>query len=247
MPAVEGNEWPMLEAQINQAQRMIDSSWAVMKDRNLSPQDNTSSTQITAWLESSERLISRMFGPDSKEVAHFKWLYEVKRSELLDHHHRKRKDPDWDIAYWIDYFELARSYLIELDAFYNDGKKQDIRKMEVVMGNKYETGQAGVVGEGNIVTGNTFQQVWQRMDACPDLDQLADELSRLRTAMREEASDPDDDLKVAAVASAEKAAREGDGPGALEAIKSAGDWALKIAEKIGVGVATAALKAALGL
>jgi hypothetical protein len=42
-------------------------------------------------------------------------------------------------------------------------------------------------------------------------------------------------------------AKEGNGPKALEYLKMAGKWALDKASKIGLSVAAAALKAALGL
>jgi hypothetical protein len=236
----------MLEAQINQARAMIESAWAVMKNRDIPLQENISSVQITAWREGSDRLIARMFGADSPELGHFRHLYEVERINRLINQKDARKNPDWDIAYWIDYFEMARSYLVELDAIYND-RKSSPSPVEVIMGDKYHTGQAGVVGRGNLVVGNTFHQFWEKMDAKPDLNELARELAQLRTAMRSEAKEADDDLKVAAVAEAEKAAKGGNGPAALEALKSAGGWALDVAEKIGVGVAIAAIKTAMGI
>jgi hypothetical protein len=237
---------PMLEAQINQAKAMIESAWAVMKDRNIPLQENISSVQITAWREGSDRLIARMFGADSPELGHFRHLYEVERIKRLINQKDARKNPDWDIAYWIDYFEMARSYLVELDGIYADRKSLP-RTVEVIMGGKYHTGQAAVVGRGNVVVGNTFYQLWQKMDAQPDLNKLAGELAQLRTAMRSQAKEVEDDLKVAAVAEAEKAAKEGNGPATLEALKSAGGWALGVAEKIGVGVAIAAIKTAMGI
>ena len=53
------------------------------------------------------------------------------------------------------------------------------------------------------------------------------------------------DKAIGAVADAEEAAIKGNGPAALRYLKSAGTWALGIAEKIGVNVATEALKRAM--
>ena len=53
--------------------------------------------------------------------------------------------------------------------------------------------------------------------------------------------------KIGAVANAEQSAKVGNGPKTLKSLKSAGKWAPGFAEKIGVGVATAALKSALGI
>ena len=49
------------------------------------------------------------------------------------------------------------------------------------------------------------------------------------------------------VALAEEAAKAGNGTKTLEHLKNAGEWALGVAEKIVIPLATAALKTALGL
>jgi hypothetical protein len=54
-------------------------------------------------------------------------------------------------------------------------------------------------------------------------------------------------MSIGAIAAAESSAKEGKGPKALEYLSKAGTWALDKATKISVPVATAALKAALGL
>jgi uncharacterized protein YjbI with pentapeptide repeats len=88
--------------------------------------------------------------------------------------------------------------------------------------------------KGNIVgsnfgTGNTlnareitFQQLWNQAGGSIDLPALANELGQLRSALRKEASEPEHDEALGAVASAEKAAKQGDGPKALEYLKAAG-------------------------
>jgi hypothetical protein len=103
-------------------------------------------------------------------------------------------------------------------------------------------GQAGAVGPGAQARNNTFQQI----QAGIDLPKLADELGRLRNAMKGEATGTrEQDKAIGAVADAEEAATRGDGPTALQYLKSAGEWTLGIAEKIGVGVAIEALKRAM--
>jgi hypothetical protein len=72
------------------------------------------------------------------------------------------------------------------------------------------------------------------------------ELTVLRTALAEQASAPDHYVAVGEVAAAEKAAAIGDGPGALQHLKKAGVSVWDVATKIGIGVATAAAKSALG-
>lgn len=80
-----------------------------------------------------------------------------------------------------------------------------------------------------------------------ELPALAADLERLRSEMKAVATEPDHDVAIGQVAAAEKAAKEGDAEGASNALKNAGKWALSVAEKIGVGVATQALKSALGI
>jgi len=83
------------------------------------------------------------------------------------------------------------------------------------------------------------------LDADLRLD-AAEELVRLRNAMKGEATGTrDQDKAIGAVADAEEAATRGDGPAALQYLKSAGEWTLGVAEKIGVGVAIEALKRAI--
>jgi hypothetical protein len=93
----------------------------------------------------------------------------------------------------------------------------------------------------------TFQQVWNEQSSKIDLDALAVDLARLRTALKGQATSADEDVVVGEVALAEVAAKEKDGPRALSHLKNAGKWALGVAEKIGVAVATGAIKSALGV
>jgi hypothetical protein len=104
------------------------------------------------------------------------------------------------------------------------------------------SGQAGAVGPRAHAHDNTFGQVQSGID----LPKLAEELGRLRDAMKGEATGArEQDNAIGAVADAEEAAARGDGPAALQYLKSAGKWTLGIAEKIGVAIATEALKKAM--
>jgi hypothetical protein len=122
------------------------------------------------------------------------------------------------------------------------------RGVEVVVGDRYDVrGQAGAVGPNAHVHDVSFNQIWSQQSEEIDLPALADELSRLRVALREQAKTPDDDRVVADVGQAELSAKSGDGPGALRHLRNAGKWTLDTATAIGVGVAAAAIKAATGL
>lgn len=117
---------------------------------------------------------------------------------------------------------------------------------ELTVGDQYSVGQAGAVGPQSHAHDMTFQQVWNQAAPGIDLDALARELEQLRAALKVAARSADEDVGVGEVAMAEVAARQKDGPKALAHLKAAGKWALEVAEKIGVGVATAAIKSAIG-
>jgi hypothetical protein len=117
---------------------------------------------------------------------------------------------------------------------------------KIVMGDKYSAGQAGAMGPHSKASHITFQQIWQQTQSSIDLETLSGELATLRRAMRHEAEEPSHDKAVAEVGAAEEAAQNGDGPLVLQHLKNAGKWALDVATKIGVSVASEALKKSLG-
>ena len=104
-------------------------------------------------------------------------------------------------------------------------------------------GEGIVQSTGDVV----FQQVWNEVGGSIDLPRLADDLSKLRAEMKKEATEPEHDVATANVSMAEKAAKEGNGPKALEYLKAAGKWALDTATKLGIDVASDALTKAIGV
>ena len=115
------------------------------------------------------------------------------------------------------------------------------------MGNRYSAGQVGAQGPGAHAHDMTFNQIWNQTENAIDLKALARDLAALRNHLRQMAQDAAQDAAIGAVAQAEIAAKDGDGPHALEALAKAGKWAFDNATKIGVAVAAGALKVALGL
>lgn len=106
---------------------------------------------------------------------------------------------------------------------------------------KYSTSGANspIIGAGALVTGG----VGNTQLARADLPDLARELATLRAEMeRTKTGDAIQSIEIGEVAKAEMAAAAGDTDGVLAALKGAGKWTLGIAEKIGVGLAVAALK-----
>ncbi len=111
----------------------------------------------------------------------------------------------------------------------------------------FEVGTAAAVGPGARAADVQFNSVWDENRSSLDLVQLARDLAELRAALKNEASSPEHDLAIAEVARAELAAKDQDGPKALERLAAAGKWAFEVASKIGTTVAAAAIKAAIGL
>ncbi len=124
---------------------------------------------------------------------------------------------------------------------------RDVFVQEVVMRDQYKIGQAGAVGPESHAHDITFNQIWNASSGAIDATQLARELSELRNSLSKEASAPEQYIALGEVAAAEKAAGEGNGPKALEHLKMAGSWVWDVSTKIGIGVATAAAKTALGI
>lgn len=118
---------------------------------------------------------------------------------------------------------------------------------EVTMGDKYEAGQVGAQGPNAHAHDMTFNQIWQQNKDRLDVSALNQELLALRNSMQSEAKTAEHFAEIGAVASAEIEAGKGNGAKALEALSKAGKWSLGVAEKIGVNVATAALKSAIGI
>ncbi|MCL1038174.1 hypothetical protein L2750_13565 [Shewanella submarina] len=118
---------------------------------------------------------------------------------------------------------------------------------EQTMGDKYEAGQVGAQGKHAHAHDMVFNQVWSQNKDSWDLKQLSTQLSELREALAKEASKQQDYIEIGNVASAELEVSNGNGAKALEYLKKTGSWTLSVAEKIGVGVATAAIKTSLGI
>jgi hypothetical protein len=112
------------------------------------------------------------------------------------------------------------------------------------------------IKEANIMTGDSYvnygdaamgphAQLWKQVEGSVDLAELAEQLSRLRQAMGAEAKTPEDKLAVSAIEAAEESARQKNGAKAIGYLKTAGTWALQMAEKLAVEVAAAMLRKAL--
>lgn len=111
-------------------------------------------------------------------------------------------------------------------------------------GDTYNVGQGVGVGR-NVKMDNVVINQVQSSEKM-DLPALADQLAKLRTEMKREATDPEHDVSVGAIAAAEAAAKKGDEKSAMDHLKNAGEWAMAIGIKVGVPVAMEAIKKASG-
>ncbi len=64
------------------------------------------------------------------------------------------------------------------------------------MGDKYNAGQAGVVGPGGHAHDMTFNQIWNQMGNNWDLPTLAEELAKLRSHLKQQATEPEHDTTI---------------------------------------------------
>jgi hypothetical protein len=116
---------------------------------------------------------------------------------------------------------------------------------EVRVRDIYNIRQAAAVGPGARADNVTINQFsFESADA----RQLAEELATLRAELRRRStSEAEHDLAIGEVASAEIAAGNGDMRSARAHLARAGRWALDVATSIGTTLASAAIKAAMGI
>ncbi|MEM1368468.1 MAG: hypothetical protein AAGG02_10710 [Cyanobacteria bacterium P01_H01_bin.15] len=79
-----------------------------------------------------------------------------------------------------------------------------------------------------------------------ELNKLSDELSKLRSELKRQSSTREHDIDIAAIAEAEQAAISGKEDEVASWLSKTGQWTLDVATKIGVSVASAAIKKAIG-
>lgn len=131
--------------------------------------------------------------------------------------------------------------------FMGDKVKGDKFSGDKVGRDKYSIGQAGAVGSGAQAKNINFYNTPITAETDIDLKQLAEELKKLRKEMKRIASDASHDAAIGKIATAEEAAKNSEQSKVLETLGSVGEWALGIAEKIAIPLATAVIKSALGM
>jgi uncharacterized protein YjbI with pentapeptide repeats len=120
------------------------------------------------------------------------------------------------------------------------------------MGDTYEiSGQAGAIGPNAHAHHNTFNQIWNQVKDSTDLPKLAEELAKLRTAMKqepvEEAAEIERDVAIAEVGKAQLEAKAGNGERMMGHLKSVGKIGYDVATKIGSSVLAELIKKSIEL
>ncbi len=115
------------------------------------------------------------------------------------------------------------------------------------VGDKYIADQAGAMGPKAHAHAISFHQIKAKQLGQIDMRVLATELASLRREMRQTAQEAEQDIATGEIAAAETAAHKGDTEGVLLHLKNAGKWAFDVATKIGVSVASEAIKKSAGL
>lgn len=124
---------------------------------------------------------------------------------------------------------------------------QHVNNEHINMRDTYNAGQVAAQGPNSHAHDITFNQIWNQLQGKIDLPTLAKELSILRETMIKEAKSSQDYIDIGHISSAEEASKNNNGANALEYLKKGSKWTLETAEKIGIGVATAAIKTSLGI
>jgi AbiTii len=156
--------------------------------------------------------------------------------ELRDKHPALDKNDDEASRIAEDEIDLAMSRKVYKNCTVFEGAE---------MRDVYQAGQAGAMGPNSKAENINFIQVLRNGIGDSSLADLASELEQLRGTMLSESKTADQDKAVAAIAEAEAAAKKGDAKGVLGWLKEGGKWALDVATKIGVSVASKAIETAM--
>jgi hypothetical protein len=229
--AVDDQDWPSAESQLVLAR----NEWL----RTVNIALSTGLPQARQLAETTQALSAQYVGSCRRRIT---------RERLL--HATITKLEDEKLALQAELYSLASRPTVTAEGSVNMNEQHaggDIVGGDKTGGNKTTAGRDVIMGNKVTAGGDIdFSRVWQDHASEIDLAALAQDLKALRSSL-ESSETRDHDTEIAAVAAAELAASEGDGPEALRWLKSAGKWVLDHAMQIGATVATVAAKVALGV
>jgi uncharacterized protein YjbI with pentapeptide repeats len=169
-----------------------------------------------------------------------------KNSQLLRQSLEQRKESEGLLKDEVRYLRSVLESVV-VKALSPNNSYIFLEKGDYVMNDKYKINQAAAVGPFSHAHDVTLNQIGSHIESTMNLTQLAEELSVLRQAMKQEATEPTHDEAVGEVAKAENAARVGESSKLAESLKAAGKFSLDVATKIGVSLASEAIKHSMGM
>lgn len=232
---------------IRRSELLIGLSYAQMEA--LPERDKVRPEEGDSWCRAAEFAIVQGFGAESPELKRWKDIHE----EFDKRQHR----PDgylWRYSAFVALlqeldFRLRLTRALTSTPTASSPVIHSYGGVTMQSGDTYNItkSQVGAVGPSAQATGNTFQQALGDVEAFKDLSALAAELAQLQQALSAKAEEPEQHIAARNVGAAGAAARKGDASTTAEYLKKAGTWAFDVATKVGVNLASGALKHALGL
>ncbi|MDN3548920.1 hypothetical protein [Mucilaginibacter aquaedulcis] len=118
------------------------------------------------------------------------------------------------------------------------------KSINIKMEEKYNVShsQVGAIGSNAKSDNNTFQQIQYNVPSDINYEELQKGLSKLKSAMKDEAQTSDQFSALQNVAMAEEHAAKKDGSSVVKFLKAGGQWAIDTATKVGISVVTELIK-----
>ncbi|MFT3879673.1 MAG: hypothetical protein QM703_08435 [Gemmatales bacterium] len=198
----------------------------------------------------------RMCGPQiDGSILNFVNLYTTRQSLVTMVSSARSYLLDFLLTLQQDYPELASSDTVppQLDEANLESKAQQnfykdcIVQGDQAMGDIYQAGQVGAMGPKAKAENINFFQILREAIGTSSLNDLAQELEKLRATLLPLSQNEEQDKAVAAVAAAEEAAKEGDAKGVMSFLKATGKWGFDMASKIGAALAAKAIEKSMGM
>ena len=215
------------------------ATWVSAWDESIGPLDSNASflfPKLPAVLTGLDYDLVRL--QDTKNIV------DAATLEMLSFRPRRMSDDAVRVDYQVsdpsvDTVINARPTLVNVVNVSQEG---------ISMGDKNVVGQAAAVGSHATASNVTLQQLSGFGDLSGmDMHHVAQDLERLRIALRELPSSDDNDEALAEISRAARAAVQGDEAKVVSHLRGAGQWALRTANAIGASVAAAAITKAIGM
>jgi hypothetical protein len=185
-------------------------------------------------------LLSRVLANPDRKLAIIQEFY----SKQVADGHRERAN-----------IVLIAKALVEAGSDETPGAPAQIQIGAVYMDSKYKNVGGNVGAMGDNAQAHDFTQVANQSAEPIDFAALSQQLSLLRTKLKEEARIEEEagrdashyDIAIGSIAAAKTAADKGEEPGVLQHLVSAGKWVADFASKVGASLVSELIKKQLGM